>query len=78
MWIRKIPIYIRRDFEKDLDITVKKAIKEFIRRVNGSLMSDIEKKKNIKMAKSKSWQNEVKRDARRYFNMFGELDGYSI
>lgn len=41
-------------------------------------MSDIEKKKNIKMSKSKSWQQEVRRDARRYFNMFGELDGYSI
>lgn len=41
-------------------------------------MSNIEKKKNIKMAKSKSWQQEVRRDARRYFNMFGELDGYSI
>jgi hypothetical protein len=41
-------------------------------------MSDVEKKKNIKMAKSKSWQNEVRRDARRYFHAFGDLDGYSI
>lgn len=57
---------------------VKKAIKEFIRRVNGSLMSEVEKKNNIKMAKSKSWQNAVRRDARRYFNAFGDLDGYSI
>jgi hypothetical protein len=57
---------------------VKEAKKEFIRRINSSLMSDTEKRNNLKLVKSKSWQQEVRRDARRYFNLFGDLDGYSI
>ncbi len=57
---------------------MKEAKKEFIRRINGSLMSDTEKRNNLKLVKSKSWQQEVRRDARRYFNLFGDLDGYSI
>jgi hypothetical protein len=57
---------------------VKEAKKEFIRRINSSLMSDTEKRNNLKLVKSKSWKQEVRRDARRYFNLFSDLDGYSI
>jgi hypothetical protein len=41
-------------------------------------MEENEKKEYIQNMKSKKFQEEVKRDARRYHNLFGTFEGYSI